>query len=748
MATLDYIEGFEHQTLSSLQLSGSGNGIFDSISNAAGLTFVTGRHGQGLKVTEDGVTATYARVKVPTSQTRLLSYYLNTTATPGADSTVVSIFDTSFVRMHRTILRSTGILRADIGTAGSVGSTVINDGNDHRIDIKLVTSGTTWTLDWAIDGVDQGQQTLGSQVATDSVWIAFGSSTAAHTAVFIVDDVVASVTSGDYPLGEYIVDGLFPTADGTHVAGTNVIESDSGSDIGVGNPAWPLIDEWPANSTDYIQQSATGSGNYAEVTFGAATGTPAAVKGYAAVFSSGTAGNNATVRIVDSGGTTLTDIYSGAINVTVPHYRSALIAAPGGTWTSANLSAVKGRFGLSSDATPNPRITALLLQYARKPQVPLTPGLLDQSGVLFAPSFGRQIAPGFISQVPALFGPKFNLTVALGFIDQTAVTYAPVFSKATAQVVNMQGGWGGAPWGTYNWGGGQGSFIDRTGTLFAPNFQRSIMPALLDQSGVLFGPTFIIKTITFPLIDNSNVIYQPQLNQQVQVPLLDQSGVLYGPTIKNPQTVTFPLLDQTGVLYAPGLNSKTLPIPLIDNSNVMYQPQFNQKVTMGFIDQTAVLFPPGIGRVVVAKPTIDQTGVLFAPQFNFSPTVPLLDQSGVLYGPQFNQMVGLGLIQSSTIFAPNFQKRVTLPLIDNSPQLFGAIFIRGNGKLVNVGFIQNSATFAPSFQTPNKNIIRGKKGVYDRTISGKKGAMPKTISKKGNAPVTISLKGSVPEDET
>jgi hypothetical protein len=84
----------------------------------------------------------------------------------------------------------------------------------YRIDMLADRTGTTWTLDWQVDGVTQTQATKSGQVAGQA-WSRFdlygGDSADAHGNSFDHDDVIVSVTSGDYPLGEVQVIGI--TAD-------------------------------------------------------------------------------------------------------------------------------------------------------------------------------------------------------------------------------------------------------------------------------------------------------------------------------------------------------------------------------------------------------------------------------------------------------------------------------------------------------------------------------------------------------
>jgi len=74
----------------------------------------------------------------------------------------------------------------------------------HRLDIRVNVSGTTWTVDWQIDGVAQTQATSTGQVAQTigGTGVYFGHPSGFSVAVTVFFDTYSvSQTSADYPLG-------------------------------------------------------------------------------------------------------------------------------------------------------------------------------------------------------------------------------------------------------------------------------------------------------------------------------------------------------------------------------------------------------------------------------------------------------------------------------------------------------------------------------------------------------------------
>ena len=91
-----------------------------------------------------------------------------------------------------------------LAIAGTVreSAEAISTGTIYRIDFRAAISGTTLTIDWQIDGVDQTQAT-GTVTAGDKITgeLYLGNYVAADTMTLTVDDLKITDTSGDYPLG-------------------------------------------------------------------------------------------------------------------------------------------------------------------------------------------------------------------------------------------------------------------------------------------------------------------------------------------------------------------------------------------------------------------------------------------------------------------------------------------------------------------------------------------------------------------
>lgn len=387
MPTLVDLEGFENQ-VAKVNATVTMDPAMWATAATTGLTFATGVDGVGkcVHLEPDG-----------TNGCRLL----RTLTTAG--TLLVASFKVRLIQNPTTIFTRVFHMAADIvgtvgpDTDGTIAAIVaggtkvtgpsIADGLWHRVDVRYNTSPATHTLDWQVDGAVQTQAT-GAGVASSNItqWGA-GSNTAPSTDHKAeVDDIVLSQTTGDYPLGPHSVFSVVPVADGTHSAGTNIMERASdGADIGTVT-AWDLLDDWPPttgiNNADTVTSSATGATNYAEVIFGPkpdyAHQTLWAVKAYVAHQSDTTGANTGISRIVDSAGTTLTDIFSGDMSEITDHYTHRLITAPSGGWTVNNFASVKGRVGFGTLQPGAPEWLALMLS-AATPDETLVPILVTQS---------------------------------------------------------------------------------------------------------------------------------------------------------------------------------------------------------------------------------------------------------------------------------------------------------------------------------------------------------------------------------
>jgi hypothetical protein len=376
--TLIDLDGFAHQTAASAQAGSGFIGTYDSINRPLGVTFDTtnkrlGAHVAALKIVENGVTATWVRRAIAAGNRDLVdSFYFRVTAAPSTASRMF-VFDNTQQKPYIQ-MDTSGHLQAEIGTQGTqTTSGTYADSNWHRVDVHAVTSGTTYTLDWTVDGTAQTQSSRASLTAADMTGLYFGSEQATHTLTVWFQDQVLSATAGDYPIGAHVVLPHYPVSEGTDSLGsTNPIVDESGAQANL----YQHVDDWNGGLPDtatYVTFTNTALGDaathYAEFVFGTPANYVAIwdVVGYVAGFAAGTNADQASTSVKLSDGTNVDFIgqnidYSGS--TTVLGYFKQLLARPSGGWTVSNLTGIKARWGLSGDTNPQPRLSAVMMEYA------------------------------------------------------------------------------------------------------------------------------------------------------------------------------------------------------------------------------------------------------------------------------------------------------------------------------------------------------------------------------------------------
>jgi hypothetical protein len=364
----EHIDGFEFQILSTQGLNSGGRAMYEIVGNASIETTVV-KHGAASCKLGTGASVVSRIGKAIAAGNRVLTtsiYFRYEGSLPGGDRTFASTGGPSN-GPGISFIASTGRLRLTLGTTTADFGPVLQADTWYLLDWTMDVSGTTFTCSAMIDGTDEGTLSRASQTAADITNMRMGSS-GANTDIRYLDDWVISTDAADYPLGEHEVKLLLPTGDGTHNAGTNVIENQDGTDIGVVT-AFDLVNEIPPESTDYVRQAAVGTGNYAEVTFD----DPAdiAIWGVSAWVTLGTTSSNSGLiaRVVDSGGNTLVDHGGATSTVSLPaQYSQKVVPDPGDDgWTNAELAGLRGRIGFSNDVIPIPRGLTFALQYATAP---------------------------------------------------------------------------------------------------------------------------------------------------------------------------------------------------------------------------------------------------------------------------------------------------------------------------------------------------------------------------------------------
>lgn len=369
--TVAGLDSFAHQVAQTAQAGSGFIGTYKSIANSAVITFDTtnkrsSQNIASLKIAEDGVTAASVGYNIPASNRVLVwSYFLRETAVPSVKSQ--HSFTLGPAANAQIATNTDGTISYSIG-GSSVQSVAGNhaDGGWHLISCKFDCSGTTFLLDVTVDGVAGTQSTLAGQTAADLTFLKLGTTTNTHTGTFWFQDLLWSFTSGDHPILNHICLALYPAAEGTD----NLLAHISDNAAGTTN-LYTKLQDWKAGGTaditTYLQQTTIDAAAYAEVTFDQTT--EAVIWGaryLIAGFAGSTAADTADYRVLTSGGTQLVASglldYSGS--TTVLGYYYDLIAAPGGGWNTSALNGLKARWGFSTDVTPNPFLSAAMIEFA------------------------------------------------------------------------------------------------------------------------------------------------------------------------------------------------------------------------------------------------------------------------------------------------------------------------------------------------------------------------------------------------
>lgn len=155
-----------------------------------------------------------------TSAIGVVSFWFNLDTLPAADATIFQTFGTAGGGdMSLDWDQSTGFLVAIAGSNFQNGPALSAD-TWYHVDVKVDYSVNPHRIQWTVDGVAQTDVT--AAVAAEQVFImGFGSDNVAQTLNCRFDDVLLSITAGDYPFGKHKVIQLIPdTADTAVEIGT------------------------------------------------------------------------------------------------------------------------------------------------------------------------------------------------------------------------------------------------------------------------------------------------------------------------------------------------------------------------------------------------------------------------------------------------------------------------------------------------------------------------------------------------
>ena len=371
-----WLTGLEHGVVSS-----AGGGLFDSVTVTSGGNItadsaVKRTGGYSLKLertTMSGSTYVQRPVSGSTLVLRFAVRLASLTMAQGGTHLVwIPQANGDYVRFEFTTSSNKFFLWWNGGNY-AYSTVVVAAGAWYVIDLKVDLRANPHILDWRVNGITQTRITKAASPTTVTSLL-FGTNYGldpAFTAHY--DDIVVSQTVTDYPMGHDRVLLLRPTGMGVHSSPASFQNNDGTS---IGALTYTRLDDVPISSaSEYVQQTTEAGTGYVEVTYEDTTET--CILGAEAVLAyrsaTNTANNGKTSMFVGSAETT---VYSGDMSETVQFYKSALVdpagagrscgvdPCPVGGWTQANLNALVGRIGYSTDANPDPFWDSLLIEYA------------------------------------------------------------------------------------------------------------------------------------------------------------------------------------------------------------------------------------------------------------------------------------------------------------------------------------------------------------------------------------------------
>lgn len=371
MPTPIWITGWEH----GVNPNSNGTGLGNTIAGTPTVVSTPVNSGAySLRMIGDGVTAQSVQKTFSSPpQIAVARFYIRFSAYPSSATACMNFRLTTAATDVILTVSTAGVISAKVGAGTSVNGPTLSLNTWYQIGIRANITTATWTCDWQIDGVAQTQATEASRPTNDTfAYWRLGTSSTSSTYTVFFDDAVLSATSADYPIGAGGTEALVPTSDGTHVAGTNVMEDNAGTDIGV-TTAYDKIDAVPmSTATTYIRQAAIGTGNYAEVVFGKLTRRKINIIGANGLlaYTSGTTSAN-TGGCIMSKNNFVTDTtiwgkagalsdYSDGSTASL-FYKHAILD---GVFNVDQINSLKCRLGYAGDATPNPYWVNLMVEVA------------------------------------------------------------------------------------------------------------------------------------------------------------------------------------------------------------------------------------------------------------------------------------------------------------------------------------------------------------------------------------------------
>ena len=317
-----------------------------------------------------------------------------------------------------------------------------------------------------------------------------------------------------------------------------------------------------------------------------------------------------------------------------------------------------GRNNPVQQGTPT-RGALLFDHFAITPPVTVSPGLIDHSMALFAPTqITQTVTPGLINHGMSLFTPKVNMSLTPGLINHGMTLFTPTFTLGN---VNVSPGLISHAMTTFspqvNLSISMG-LISHAMNPFSPQVNMSVSMGLISHAMQLFSPTFTLGNVnvTPGLISHAMTLFSPQVNMSTAGAFINHSMTLFSPQVN--LSVAMGLINHSMSLFSPQVNMSVSPA-LISHAMTLFSPQINQQVVMGLISHAMSLFSPTInqasGAQQVTPGLIDHSMSLFSPTASSGVATGLIDHSMQVFAPsQITQVATTGLINHAMqVFAPS-----------------------------------------------------------------------------------------------
>lgn len=384
MPTPIYINGLEHNVaITGAAVTPTGDRIWTTATTTGGTPAIdttVPKHGlRCLEIpTGTGAESSLSKTISGSPAIGVASFYIRFKGgLPSADCRLFHFQPASGSFPFLKFLASDSTLRASFGSSNGDGGTVVAADTWYLIDYIADVSTGTRTVKIRVNGGTEHTDSLSAAASTFSQFqIGRNTDTTTATGNILYDDIVISVTSADYPMGEHEVQKIIPDSDGTHSFTNNdFIQGDAGS--GFANSATNIhtfIDDGTIDghsTTDSVQQNVIRTTGYIEINFEAG---PRTVDAWGIQISGGfdadaTGACTSGMRLWD--GTTEVTLYgptNGDVsNLGPPNGFLSYCRATnpsGGAWTQSAVDGIRMRWGFSGDVTGSPIMQAAIIEVA------------------------------------------------------------------------------------------------------------------------------------------------------------------------------------------------------------------------------------------------------------------------------------------------------------------------------------------------------------------------------------------------